>query len=373
MMQLREAVKLYIERLIITSDPLYPEWNTESRLFKKQPKWNYMDSCVISALLRYYELSRDERLLSYASVFMETYVDENGNIPTMHPEDYNLDNLCGGRVLLSLHRKTGDKRYLAAAEMLMKKQVENQPRTACGSFWHKAVYPHQVWLDGTYMAFPFMAEYAKMTGKTGLIDDILSQLETIRRVMCDAETGLYYHGYDDKRMQPWADPETGLSREFWLRSMGWLCAGLADLCELIPHNELTETMLGELLASLEKYTLDDGMLMQLPARGELAGNYPETSGTLLFAYSALKAYRMRIVSSQIRDAGKKALFTVAEKYITPDESGLPVLGNICLTAGLGGERDGSAEYYLSEKITENEAKGIAPLLQAYMESGIRSA
>lgn len=321
---------------------------------------------MISAVIRLYELLGDKRLSDYAICFTDCYVDESGDIPSMNLLDYNLDNVNGGRNLLWLYKKTDQKKYLLAAGKIIN-QLENQPRLKCGNFWHKAIYPNQIWLDGTYMAFPFMAEYAVSYDKPELISDIISQLENIRKLMKDEKTGLYFHGFDETRSAVWADSSSGLSKNFWLRSIGWLCAALADLCEILPEYDDLYDMLAKLLTSLSVYANEDGMLFQLPALRTLKGNYPETSGTLLFAYSAIKAYRLKIVGESIKSAGIKAFSSVMKKYIGEEENGLPTLENICLTAGLGMGRDGSAEYYLSEKITQNDAKGIAPLLMAYTQ------
>ncbi len=361
-----ETVKKYIEMLILPSDPAFPLWNRENFIFRKKTKWNYIDSCMILAVIRLYKLLGDKRLLDYVAKFTNCYVDENGDIPTMNSLDYNLDNVNGGRNLLWLYKKTNQKKYLLAAGKIIN-QLENQPRLKCGNFWHKAIYPNQIWLDGTYMAFPFMAEYAVSYDKLKLISDIISQLENIRKLMKDEKTGLYFHGFDETRSTVWADSSSGLSKNFWLRSIGWLCAALADLCEILPECDVFRDMLTKLLTSLFVYANEDGTFFQLPALRTLKGNYPETSGTLLFAYSAIKAYRLKIVGESIKSAGIKAFSSVMKKYIGEEENGLPTLENICLTAGLGMGRDGSAEYYLSEKITQNDAKGIAPLLMAYTQ------
>ena len=364
--RLEKAVKLYIQKLILPSEPLCPLWNRENFIFRKKPKWNYIDSCMITAVLRLYEYSGDRNLLDFAVGFTSAYVDENGDIPTMNREDFNLDNINGGKNLLSLYRITGNERWLKAAQNLAD-ALSQQPRLDCGSFWHKAIYQRQIWLDGSYMAFPFMADFAGISGNTALIDDIRCQLRNIRNLMHDSESGLYYHGYDETKSINWADPETGLSHEFWLRSMGWLCAALADLCEILTDEKEISEMLAGLLDALSRHATPDGMLLQLPAHPELSGNYPETSGTLLFAYSALKAHRLGKAGEALRSAGEKALSAVTEKYLVVEEDDTPVLKNICHMAGLGINRSGTAEYYLSEPVTENDAKGIAPLIMAYTE------
>ena len=359
----------YTERLILPSDPLAPLWNRENVIFRKLPKWNYIDACMMNAAAMLSDLTGDIRLAESIVRFTDAYVTENGSIPTLCYEDFNLDNVCGGRVLLWLSRRTGREKYLSAAENIYTKQLVRQPRTPSGNFWHKAVYPGQVWLDGVYMALPFMAEYGCIKGIRALAEDVSAQLGNIRARMRDSRTGLYHHGLDETLSERWADPVTGLSGEFWLRSMGWLCAGLADICEIIPGCTAAEEMLPTLLGALSDCMTDEGMLLQLPLRKELPGNYPETSGTLLFAYSALKAARLGLAGNNIREAGIRAFTAVSEKYISMGADGIPTLSNICLMAGLGGSpyRDGSAAYYLGETVTENDAKGIAPYLMAYAE------
>lgn len=359
----------YINNLILPSNPLSPMWNTENLVFNKKPKWNYIDNCMIKSVIMLYELSGLDSLLNYAIKFTDTYISD-GNIPTMHIEDFNLDNINGGKNLIYLFKKTKDIRYKKAIEKIYS-QLEKQPRLSIGNFWHKAIYPYQIWLDGFYMALPFMAEYADLSGNTNIYNDIYIQTENIFNLMRDPITGLYFHGYDEKRSQCWANKETGLSSEFWLRSIGWLCAGLADICETITKDnklyELCTKMLSELLKSLLNFCDSDGTFHQLPTRILISKNYTETSGTLLFAYSAIKSVNLGICDDDILNAGLKAFNSVIEKYISIEN--IPVLHNICLMAGLGGtnNRDGSKQYYLNEKIVSNDAKGIAPYLMAYAE------
>lgn len=360
---IEQTAREYIEKLVLTSKPMRPKWNRENYIFRKQSKWNYMDSCMIRALLMF----GNENYNKYAVEFTDSYVEEDGRIPTMNVLDYNLDNVCGGVNLIKLYELTGNERYRLAYERIYNEQLMNHPRLKCGSFWHKAIYPNQMWLDGAYMVLPFMAMYGRIKNDKSIICDAINQAMNIRNIMRDDETGLYYHGYDETQSMLWADKETGLSSQFWLRSNGWLCAGLADLYE-ITEDKKVGVMLREHINSLSRYLTEEGMLLQLPARSELAGNYPETSGTLLYAYSTMKGYSLGAVDESAAENGERALLTVTEKYI--DRSGdVPVLQNICLMGGLGGanSRDGSAEYYLSERVVENEAKGIAPYLMATAE------
>lgn len=360
----------YIEKIILPSEPLAPIWNRENFVFKKIPKWNYIDNCMMRAVIMLYEITGKADFFDYVMKFTDAYIGENGDIPTMNILDFNLDNVCGGRNLIWLFRKTHDERYRTAFEKIVS-QLEKQPRLSTGNFWHKAIYPYQIWLDGVYMALPFMAVYSGYSENDEIYDDVFRQLENIRRLMRDSKTGLYFHGYDEKRSQCWADKKTGLSQEFWLRSMGWLCAGLADLCGDVPESNklysLCAEMLDDLLKSLAVCTNGDGTLCQLPLKPQADGNYPETSGTLLFSYSAVKSASIGVSDNNMLRLGINAFNVITKKYITYKD--IPVLNNICLMAGLGGaeNRDGTEEYYLSESIVSNDAKGIAPYLMAYAE------
>lgn len=369
--KLDKIISLYLERLILPSDPLRPMWNRENFIFSKPAKWNYIDSALIRSILMIHELSGSKELLSYGEKFTGAYVLEDGSIPTLNHLDFNLDNINGGKNLISLYRLTGHEKYRLGYEKLFSQLME-YPRLECGNFFHKAIYPHQLWLDGSYMVLPFMAEYSGISGKESALYDVLGQLKNIIYFMKDSASGLYYHGYDESRSDVWADSVTGLSGEFWLRSMGWYCAALADLCEISSGHEelfnLCKKTLSDLLDSLSRFITDKNMLLQLPAKPDIRGNYPETSGTLLFSYSALKFCSLGLGSEKNKSDGIRTLSAVAENYITIEHN-IPVLKNICLMAGLGGKnhRNGTAEYYLSEPIVENDAKGIAPFFMAYTE------
>lgn len=364
----KKLTSRYLSRMILVSDPLEPKWNVENKLFKKKPRWNYMDNCIIKAVLMHAEQPY-ERELYFVANYMKSYMRLDGTVPTLDVRSYNLDNICGGVNMIKMFRMTGREVYEKGFRLLYGLQLLSQPRLECGCYWHKAIYPHQMWLDGAYMALPFLVMYGQETGDTALIGDAILQLSAMRRIMRDEKTGLYYHGFDETKISEWADKETGLSKEFWLRSNGWFVSALADVFELTGDSGIGK-MLDEHLNALSNYLTNEGMLMQLPMYHDMEGNYPETSGTLLYAYSAMKAYRLGVSDSNIFRNGRDALFAVASNYVDSTRS-IPVLKNICLMGGLGGEkrRDGSAEYYLSEPIVENEAKGIAPFLFASYELG----
>lgn len=365
-----KIIKGFTENIILKSDSKNPLWNSENKIFSKKNRWNYIDACMIKAVCGLYELYGDKKLSDFAENYVSDFISENCTIDSMDIGAYNLDNINGAKNLLYFYNKTGNRKYFNTLLWIYENQILNQPRLECGNFWHKQIYPNQIWLDGIYMSLPFLAEYSVLINNQKIIGDIIRQLQNVRDIMRDKNTGLYYHGYDESREMYWADKKTGLSSEYWLRSICWLMAGLADIFELSSGalKELSGNMLSDLISAMMKYQESCGMFYQLPAKSYLSGNYHETSGTSLYAYSVMKSVRLGICGSSARESGLKAFDTIIRNYIS-FENDIPVLKNICLVAGLGGEscRDGSEKYYLSEPVIQNDAKGIAPFIMAYTE------
>ena len=367
-----EKIDAYVLSLIEKSSPEYTAWNIESVRQGKPASWNYIDGCMITALLAMSEITGDKRYFDFAEGFIDWFVLDDGSIKTYDRAKYNLDDINEGRVLFALYEKTGKEKYKKAAGTLYQ-QIKEQPRTFEGNFWHKAIYPNQVWLDGLYMAQPFYALFEKNFG-TGDYSDILNQIENVRRRMFDEDKKLCYHGYDASRTAFWADRETGLSQNFWLRSIGWFSVALADLCEIIPAGE-TNTRLREIFRELMEGAAsyadpETGMYWQVPDQSGREGNYLETSGSSMLAYAMLKGARIGILDKKYAAKGEKTFRGIVDKYLSFTDGELN-LGGICLVAGLGPEnnrrRDGSYEYYISEPVVENDAKGVAPFVLCYTE------
>jgi unsaturated rhamnogalacturonyl hydrolase len=278
-----------------------------------------------------------------------------------------------GKVLFDLYRATNDGRYKAAIELLYS-QLLKQPRIKAGNFWHKKIYPMQVWLDGLYMVQPFYMEYDILFGKEKNQDDIIGQFKNVYACMRDSTSGLIYHGYDESREMFWADKETGLSKNFWTRSIGWYSMALVDTLEKKENNDLAEQLKGLAESLLKVADKDTKMFYQVTNRGDEPDNYLETSGTCAIAYSFMKGARLGILPQVYFDHGKEIFEAVCRHKLTMSE-GQFVLKDICLVAGLGGmagkgsykTRDGSYEYYLSEPRVNNDAKGVAPFLFAATE------
>lgn len=364
----------YINYLMDHSDSEHPAWNLEMIRSGKNNKWNYIDGCMITGILELYEITGEARYLDFADRFLSGFVEEDGSIRTYDVEEYSLDNVNPAKNLITMYGLTGKEKYRKAIE-LVRSQLSTMPRTPEGNFWHKLIYPNQVWLDGIYMALPFYMEYEKRFDGQKDCQDICRQIANVEIRMRDPKTGLYYHGYDASRKMYWADPDTGCSPNFWLRAEGWFIRGLVDVLEIMKDLPMQaesvhlQHMLLDLARALSKYQDPSGLWYQLIAVPELEGNYLETSGTALISAALLKAVRLGFLPESFRAIGEKAFYGIVDHRLTKNADGTPCVTGICLVAGLGGEqhRDGSVAYYLSEPVVQNDAKGVGPLLLAYTE------
>lgn len=366
-----EKIDAYIQQLVHQSTPQRTVWNIEKLRAGKSTNWNYIDGCMMTALLSMAQITGQEEYFRFVEGFIDAFVLDCGTIRTYDLEKYNLDDINEGRVLLPLYRATGKEKYRLAAQRL-KHHLDTQPRTPEGNFWHKAIYPNQVWLDGIYMAQVFYALYQQEFGG-GDYSDILNQIKTVRRAMFSPEKRLYYHGYDASRTAFWADPITGCSKSFWLRSIGWFSVALADLLEIVAGTAREElaAIFTELMEGLSAYAdPETGMYYQVPDQGGREGNYLETSGSSMVAYAMLKGARLGILPKEYAAKGQKTFSGIGKTYLSFTDEGLN-LGGICLVAGLGPEsnrrRDGTYQYYISEPVVENDAKGVAPFILCYTE------
>ena len=367
----------YIAELIEKSTIEVPVWNIEkARGNGKGAGWNYVDGCMILAMLEIYQVTGEKEYYDFADAFIDYRVAEDGTIAGYHVEEYNIDSVNAGKTPFALYALNGKEKYRKAIDLIYS-QIQTQPRTEEGNFWHKKIYPNQVWLDGLYMGQPFYMEYeTKFNGKKNY-QDIFDQFSNVVKHMRDEKTGLYYHAYDASKKAFWCDKQTGLSRNFWLRAIGWYSMALLDTlnkCE--PGEEYQEEydnlkkVFVQLMQDMLKFQAENGMWYQLPALGGKEPNYLETSGSAIMAYSLLKGVRLGFLPEEYREYGIRAFQGICDKYLKETDGNLN-LGGICLVAGLGPEdnmrRDGTFEYYMSEPIVENDAKGVGPLLLAYTE------
>ncbi|TAK54680.1 MAG: glycoside hydrolase family 88 protein, partial [Bacteroidetes bacterium] len=246
-------------------------------------KWNYEQGLMLVALYKLWQHTNDKRYFEFMQDNLDLYVENDGNIKTYKLEDYNKDNIGPGRALLAAYQEKKKEKYKVAADLLML-QLRRQPRTNEGGFWHKKIYPYQMWLDGLFMAEPFHAWYAQMFNEPKAFDDIVNQFIWISSHTRDAKTGLYYHAWDESKQQRWANPETGCSPHFWGRAIGWYGMGLIDVLDYMPERhpkrKQLETLLKELAESLLKFRDGKSHLWYLLLdQGDKEGNYFESSAS----------------------------------------------------------------------------------------------
>ena len=342
-------------------------------------RWHYEPGVVLLALRQVWRASGDGRYYDYIKANVDSLVTPEGQIRTYRLEEYNLDQINEGKVLFSLYRQTGDERYRKAA-FLLREQLDSHPRTAEGGFWHKQIYPHQMWLDGVYMASPFLAEFGAAFGETEAFDDAAGEIILVERHTRDPETGLLYHGWDESRSQAWADPETGCSPCFWGRAMGWYAMAIPDVLDHLPPDHPQR---GRLITIL-KATMEAVMRFQDPAsgvwyqvldQGDRPGNYLEASASCMFVYALAKGVRLGYLGDSALEVARRGYAGILERFVTVDEgtplapAGLVNVHHICSVGGLGGKpyRDGSFEYYVGEKVMSNEYKGAGAFLLASTE------
>jgi unsaturated rhamnogalacturonyl hydrolase len=340
---------------------------------KKPARWGYDQGVVLKGVEGLWYKTGDARYFKYIQRSMDVFVTKEGTINTYKLEDYNIDNILCGRVLLLLYAVTSDEKYYKAATIL-REQLKTQPRTNEGGFWHKKRYPYQMWLDGLYMGEPFYAEYAAMFNQPEAFDDIANQFIWMEQHSRDAKTGLMYHGWDESKQQKWANKTTGLSPHFWARAMGWYGIALADVLDYFPATHPKRAALVDIMkrfATAVQKVQDPktGLwwdILNFPGR---QGNYLEASASCMFVYALAKGSRMGYLPASYATAAKKGYDGIIKNFIETDASGQTNLKGTVSVSGLGGDpyRDGSYEYYLSEKVVVNDAKGVGAFIQASNE------
>ena len=369
------VIDRYIDRLMADTTPDKPIWNIENIKHGKPAAWNYIDGCMMTSLYSIYKQTGKKSYLDFIDEFVDYYVSEDGSIRGYELDTYNVDNINEGRVLFDLYRETKKEKYKKAIELLYS-QLKTQPRTAIGNFWHKKIYPEQVWLDGLYMAQVFYTRYETEFNGGKNYADIVKQFRNVYDNMYDKTKRLYYHGWDYSKTAFWADKKTGLSKSFWLRSVGWYTVGLVDAISYISdeakeHKAQLIRIFKDTIEGLERYIdPDKKMFWQVVDQGGRQGNYLETSGSAMIAYAMMKGARLGFVDKKFATVGEQVFNGICKEYLT-EKDGKLNLGGICLMAGLGPEsnrkRDGSFEYYISEPVVENDAKGTGPFVMAYTE------
>lgn len=342
----------------------------------KLPTWSYTQGLVTLANQKLYDYSKIEKYWDYGFEYANQFIDNEGGILGGYElEKYNLDLVNSGKLLFEIYKKTGDERFKKAMDLLHK-QLETHPRNSDGGYWHKKTYPWQMWLDGVYMADPFSAQYGAVFNVPKAIDDAVLQAELIQKHTFDLKTGLNFHGYDEKKIQFWANKETGRSSHVWGRAQGWYCMALVDILDFVPKShpkrkDLIRILQKVLIAVRNAQDPDSGVWWQVMDEPGRKGNYLESTCSTMFVYSFAKAYRKGYVGSKFIESAKIGFYGIQKQFIKENAEGTISITHCCAVAGLGGknpqDRNGSFEYYISEPIRENDAKAVGPFIMAGVE------
>jgi unsaturated rhamnogalacturonyl hydrolase len=365
-------------------------WKDSFSLNGKPAKWTYDQGVFLKGIEGLWKATGDGKYFEYIQKSMDFFVDDKarlndavgqGNIRTYRLDEFNIDNITPGRNLLMLYKVTGKEKYLKAVQAL-RNQLQEQPRTNAGGFWHKKVYPYQMWLDGLYMGEPFYAEYAATFHEDTSFNDIARQFILMEKFSRDAKTGLMYHGYDESRQQKWANKTTGLSPDLWGRAMGWYGMGLVDVLETFPDDHPKRKELIQILnrfaaAVTKVQDKRTGLwwdILDMPGKEK---KNTEASASSMFVYALAKGVRLGYIPSTFLTVAKKGYDGIIKNFIKVENArpdyplgrGQTNLHNTVSVSGLGGNpyRDGSYEYYMSEKVILNDPKDVGAFILATTE------
>lgn len=341
-------------------------------------KWDYTAGLFTLSLLKLNAVEPEPRYVTFTEKAIGSFISSDGNIQGYKPAEYQLDALNPGKTVLALWLLTHDEKYKNAATLLVK-QLATQPRTDDGGFWHKQRYTNQMWLDGLYMGAPFYAEYAKLFGEpAGAFEDVAKQFRLIDEHTYDAKSGLFYHGWDSLKTQPWADPATGCSSNFWGRAIGWYAMGIVDTLDYLPTNSPARPEMiaafQKLCAGMVKYQdPQSGVWYQVVDQGNRKGNYLEATASSMMVYAMAKGVNHGYLPHDYVPAIEKGYRGIVKTFVFYDGNLQWSLVQCCSVAGLGGSpsngmmRDGSFDYYIHEPIVKNDLKGVGPFILAGIE------
>ncbi len=348
-------------------------WKDSFSMNGKPARWSYDQGVILKGIEGVWKLYGDAKYFNYIQHSMDHYVQEDGTVKDYKKEEFNIDHLNNGKVVMLLYNVTGKEKYKKAIDN-MRSQLDDHPRTREGSFWHKKIYPWQVWLDGLYMGQPFYAEYAKLSGQYAAFDDIAKQFINMERHTRDPKTGLLYHGWDESREQKWANKQTGNSPHFWARALGWYGVALVDVLDHFPANHPgRDSIIGILnrfvKAVIKVQDAKSGVwydIVDLPNR---AKNYKEASASAMLVYTIAKAVRNGYIPDSYFQNAKKGYAGIIKEFIETGSNGQTNLKGTVSVSGLGGKpyRDGSFDYYMSEKVKVNDPKGIGAFIMCSVE------
>jgi len=335
--------------------------------------WGYEEGTLLDGMAAEWHATANGADFAYIKAAVDKCVGPDGAIAGIKPETQTLDDIEMGRAVLLVYRVTHEEKYAKAAKLLHD-QLAVQPRTASGGYWHKKIYPNQMWLDGAYMAEPFRAMYAATFQENADWDDIAKQLLLMDQHMRDPVTGLMKHGWDESKQMPWADKKTGLSPEYWGRAMGWYAMALVDVLDWFPKENpkraaLVDALKRTVAAAIKVQDPATGLWWEVLDKGKVAGNYLEASASGMFTYALAKGVRMGYLPQADEANAKRGWDGMLKKFVVTGADGGMVLHGTVKVGGLGGTpyRPGDYAYYLKEAVVDGDRKGIGPFLMAGAE------
>ncbi|MGA2896136.1 MAG: glycoside hydrolase family 88 protein [Acidobacteriaceae bacterium] len=335
--------------------------------------WGYEDGVRLDGMAAIWHNTADPALFNYIKAAVDPCIAADGSIVGYKPETHTLDNIEMGRAVLFLYRVTQDAKYARAAKFVHD-QLDLQPRTPSGGYWHKQIYPNQMWLDGAYMAEPFRAEYAATFQQPADFDDIAHQLLLMDQHMRDPDSGLLKHGWDESKQMPWADKTTGLSPEVWGRAMGWYSMALVDTLDWYPINHpqraaLIAALNRTMAAVVKAQDAKTGLWWQVMTHDSEPGNYFEASASCMLPYALAKGVRLGLLPQADEENAKRAWAGIQKQFIVTGPDGTLILQSTVKVGGLGGTpyRAGDFDYYIHEPVVDQDKKGVGAFLLAGSE------
>src|SRR5579863_8370924 len=301
------------------ADTAIQRWPQGHLTAGKPSKWAYELGTLLDGFDAAWYNTADRRYYQYIQQSVDPFVGADGTISTYDAQAFSLDNVLLGRQLLLLYRVTQKKQYYLAAKTL-REQLAHQPKNASGGFWHKQIYPNQMWLDGLYMAEPFLAEYASVFQERQDFGEIARQFSLIEQHTRDPKTGLLYHGWDESKQQKWANPASGVSPNFWARGMGWYMMALVDTLPYFPENDPGRAQLLTILkrtaaAIVHSQDSGSGLWYQVVDKGGEKDNYFESSAACMFTYALAKGVRLGYLPPEYSGNAQKAWSGIQSHFL----------------------------------------------------------
>jgi unsaturated rhamnogalacturonyl hydrolase len=358
------------ERMALSIMKNYPEaWQIDNH---PAPKWDYKIGMILTAYEKLYNQTKNQKYFDYIKGYADKLIDKNGAFQNFDPTDHNIDYINAGKILFNLYDIAKEQKYLTALKTL-RSQFDYHPRTPSGGFWHKKIYPNQMWLDGLYMGEPFYARYTAEFEGGEKLNDVAHQFELLHDHSFDKKTDLFFHAWDESKQMPWADKVTGTAPHIWLRALGWYGMALVDVLDYFPKDHPKQKVLiqylNELATAVSKYQDKTGLWYQVPNLADRKGNYLEASGSSMIIYFLSKGVHKGYLSTKYGTVANNGFNGIINKLIKVDNDGEIHVTQICASAGLGGNpyRNGSFDYYINEKIIVDNSHGLGAFLLAAIE------